>query len=146
VASQWKRRSGSAIRGAGGNIEPKLITICEVRQSEPVEDLGLVLKHVKDNRRRRTVEEVDTALRAGAPQTETANTVAGEAREVVLAVGEVKAKQIEQTLVPSLQVPSETEKPLTVLAERVETDRRRPAVRPEDLVTFERDVVLEAVA
>jgi hypothetical protein len=40
----------------------------------------------------------------------------------------------------------EAEQPLTVFAKGLEADGERSAVGPEELVTFERDVVLEAVA
>jgi hypothetical protein len=47
---------------------------------------------------------------------------------------------------PSLQIATQAEQPLTVLAERLDAERHRLGVRPEDTVAFIPDLLFLSVS
>jgi hypothetical protein len=66
--------------------------------------------------------------------------MARNAGQVVVATAQRKTKQIDETFFASGQMTTQAQQPLTVLAKSIESHGYRPAIRPQDLISFELNV------
>src|SRR5438105_3228307 len=70
---------------------------------------------------------------------------AGQAGDVGLGVCHREAEHLDEALAAPLEMAPQAEETLTVVAEGIEADGNRPAIRPEELIPFIGDAVLAPV-
>jgi hypothetical protein len=65
--------------------------------------------------------------------------MAGDARQVIVAPAQGETEQIDELLFATSQMPAQAQQSLPMLAKRIETHGYRPAIRPQDLISFKRN-------
>jgi hypothetical protein len=129
-----------------GQVKPLTFAVKEAGKADPMQNGSFVAVEIEHDRGRCPVEEEEPAASSLPLNREAANSMTGQASQGSLAVRERKNDQVKQALTHSGQVATESEQPLTVLAKRGQTDGNRPAIGPEDAVTFVVNIVFDPVA
>jgi hypothetical protein len=60
-------------------------------------------------------------------------------RQIIVSATKRKTEQINEPLFATGQSPAQAQEALTVFAKRIEPYIHRPAIRPQDLISFERN-------
>src|SRR6516165_9659555 len=114
----------------GRQIKPESVAILQGVQADPVNHARIIAAEFEHGSCRRTVHEMESADRARSHEVEAANTVAGNAIQIVVTSRNRQADQLDEVFVAFGEVLAKTQKALAVLAEGIQTRGDGSAVRP----------------